>query len=235
MKIGILQTGYPPSQTIPAHGTYADAFIRLLDGHGFEFSSWAALEGELPSSTHDADGWLITGSKFGAYDDLPWIAPLEDFLREAYANDIPIVGICFGHQILAQALGGKVAKYAGGWSVGRVKYQLDGLAEDLPLYAWHQDQVISLPPDATVAGSTDFCRYAALSYGNKAYTVQPHPEFTKDYIVDLLDARKSTLPAEAAEQARQSIESGVTRSTVMADKIADFFKTAGPLNDPAAK
>lgn len=226
VKIGILQTGYPPENTIPTHGNYADAFARLLGGHGFEFSSWAALEGELPPSIRSADGWLITGSKFGAHEDLPWIAPLENFLRDAYSNDIPIVGICFGHQILAQALGGKVQKYSGGWSVGRVEYRLDGLSDSLPLYAWHQDQVVELPPDAEVSGSTDFCQYAALTYGKKAYTVQPHPEFTEHYIKDLLDARKDVLPVTTAEQACLSIEAGPTQSDAMAQKIAEFFKDA---------
>lgn len=226
MKIGILQTGYPPENTIPTHGNYADAFERLLEGHDFEFSRWAALEGELPPSIHSADGWLITGSKFGAYEDLPWIAPLENFLRDAYSNDIPIVGICFGHQILAQALGGKVEQYSGGWSVGRVEYKIDGLAGDLPLYAWHQDQVVQLPPDAEVTGSTDFCKYAALTYGKKAYTVQPHPEFTEHYIKDLLEARRNVLPESTAEQASQSIEEGPTQSSAVAQKIAAFFKAA---------
>ncbi len=230
MKIGILQTGYPPQTTIPDHGTYADAFMRLLDGYGFEFTSWAALDGELPGSINDADGWLVTGSKFGAYEDLPWIPPLEDFLRSAYASDIPIVGICFGHQILAQALGGTVEKYAGGWSVGRVKYQLDDIADDLPLYAWHQDQVTRLPPGAEAAGSTDFCRYAAISYGRKAYTVQPHPEFTESYMKDLLDARKDVIPAGVAKQAIESVNSGPTQSRTMAEKIAGFFKSAS-IND----
>ena len=200
--------------------------MRLLDGYGFDFASWAALDGELPPSIHSADGWLITGSKFGAYEDLPWIPPLEDFVRDAYHNDIPIVGICFGHQLLAQALGGKVVKFDGGWSVGRVEYNIDGIEEPLPLYAWHQDQVVSLPPDATVSGSTDFCKYAALTYGKKAYTVQPHPEFSQHYIEDLLDARKNVLPEPIVKAAAESIEAGDTQSAVMAERIAVFFKQA---------
>ena len=117
MKLGILQTGLPPEELIEKHGTYADAFTRLLANRGFEFESWAVLEGKLPDNPEDADGWLITGSKFGAYEEHQWIAPLEDFLRSTYQQSIPIVGICFGHQILAQALGGKVEKYSGGWSI----------------------------------------------------------------------------------------------------------------------
>lgn len=126
MKIGILTTGYPPEDTIDKHGSYANAFERLLEGHGFQFANWNCLEGEFPETANDAEGWLITGSKFGAYEDLPWISTLEDFIRNVYSKDIPIVGICFGHQVIAQALGGKVEKFDGGWSVGRVEYKLDG-------------------------------------------------------------------------------------------------------------
>ena len=200
--------------------------MRLLDGYGFDFASWAALDGELPPSIHSADGWLITGSKYGTYEDLPWIPPLENFVRNAYHQDIPIVGICFGHQLLAQALGGKVEKFDGGWSVGKVDYDFEGIDKPLPLYAWHQDQVVSLPPDATVTGSTDFCKYAALTYGKKAYSVQPHPEFSRRYMKDLLDARKNVLPPHITQTGATSIESGETRSFVMAEKIAAFFKQA---------
>lgn len=224
MKIGILETGYPPENTIEEHGNYPLAFMKLLDGFGFTFESWAALEGELPDSVTEMDGWLVTGSKYGAYEDLPWIKPLENFLAQAYAQNIPIVGICFGHQILAQALGGKVEKFAGGWSVGKVDYQLNDNAEAVPLYAWHQDQVVELPAEATVVGSTDFCQYAALQYGNKAYSIQPHPEFSREYITDLLAARKDVLPAKIATLAADSIASGDTNSRAIAEKIARFFQ-----------
>ncbi len=224
MKIGILETGRPPDELQPQYGRYPDAFERLLIDQGFEFARWAALEGEIPDSVHQADGWLITGSKFGAYEDHPWIAPLETFLREAYAAAVPIVGICFGHQILAQALGGTVEKYHGGWSVGRVEYQLDISDQPVPLYAWHQDQVTTLPADATVVGSTDFCRYAALRYGDRALTVQPHPEFTADFIDNLIDIRKNVLPEHIVSDARASLTEGQTQSPLIASWIGEFFR-----------
>ncbi|MFW2545609.1 hypothetical protein ACN2XU_23545 [Primorskyibacter sp. 2E107] len=97
MKIGILLTGRTV-ETLPAeHGDYDAMFRALLDGRGFQFQTYAVLDGELPPSIDAADGWLVTGSKHGVYEDLPWIAPLEDFLRQVYAGGQPIVGICFGH------------------------------------------------------------------------------------------------------------------------------------------
>lgn len=223
MKIGILQTGWPPEELIDKHGTYADAFTRLLSNRGFEFEAWACLEGKFPDSINDADGWLITGSKFGAYENLPWIAPLENFLRKAYSSSIPIVGICFGHQILAQALGGKVEQFSGGWSVGRTEYRFDGFDKPVAIMAWHQDQVIEAPSDATTICSTDFCKHAALRYGNKALTIQPHPEFSHAYFDDLLQARKSVLPEEIVATAASPANNEAIDDHSMADMIASFF------------
>jgi GMP synthase-like glutamine amidotransferase len=156
MKIGILQTGHAVDALLPVHGDYDAFFRRLLDGHGFDFATYRVVDGEFPGSIRDADGWLITGSRHGAYDDLPWIAPLEDFIRDAYAADVPMAGICFGHQIMAQALGGKVEKHGDGWIVGRTPYRFaDG--RELQLNAWHQDQVVTVPPDATVTARSPGC------------------------------------------------------------------------------
>ena len=158
---------------------------------------------------------------------MPWISTLEDFIRNVYSKDIPIVGICFGHQVIAQALGGKVEKFDGGWSVGRVEYKLDGHTDAVPLYAWHQDQVIEIPEDARVIGSTPFCKNAALAYGDKAYSIQPHPEFSKNFFEELFAARKSVLPAESIAQAQDSLTNNKpTDSAAIANTIAAFFKSS---------
>ena len=196
MRVGLLQTGRSPDAIRPAHGDYDALFRQLLAGRGFEFRTYAALDGALPRTLDEADAWLITGSKFGAYEDHPWIPPLEDFLRRAYSADMPIAGICFGHQILAQALGGKVEKFAGGWSVGTAEYVIEGTPRRL--LAWHQDQVTRLPDAATVIGASDFCAHAVLSYGPRVFTLQPHPEFTPAFMADLLVARGEVLPPEVA-------------------------------------
>ena len=116
--IGILQCGQAPAELKQDMGDYPDMFVRLLDGRGFQFRTWHVEEMEFPASVHDADGWLLTGSRHGAYEDHDFIPPLERFIRDAYDAAVPMVGICFGHQIIAQALGGTVVKHPGGWSVG---------------------------------------------------------------------------------------------------------------------
>jgi GMP synthase (glutamine-hydrolysing) len=161
MLIGILQTGLAPEQQMDAAGDYPDMFVRLLDGHGFTFKTWRVLDGEFPPDVHAADGWLITGSKFGAYEDHAWIPPLEDFIRASYAAHVPMVGICFGHQIIAQAMGGRVEKFTKGWAVGATDYDFGGTP--VRLNAWHQDHVVAKPDAAQVVGSNDFCRMRRCS------------------------------------------------------------------------
>jgi len=157
-SLGILLCGHAPEELIDEHGNYDAMFQRLLGENAFEYQCWAVVDNQLPPDIHAADAWLITGSKHGVYENHPWIAPLEQFIQKAYAADIPIVGICFGHQILAQALGGKVVKFDGGWSVGRVNYELENSTDSedrksSAIMAYHQDQVVESPPDARVIGS----------------------------------------------------------------------------------
>ena len=222
MKIGILQTGHVNEQLVEENGDYPEIFAHFLKGQDLSFVDFAVCDGAFPDGPHAADGWLITGSKFGAYEDLPWIAPLETLIRNIYASDRPMVGICFGHQIIAQALGGRVEKFAGGWSVGRQEYTLNG--ETLALNAWHQDQIVALPDGAEVISSTPFCANAALLYGNQIFTLQPHPEIDRTYIKGLLDVRApGVVPEPLRKEAIAQLDRD-TDSARLANMIARFFK-----------
>ncbi len=204
MKIGILQTGQSPDELRSDHGDYDTFFVDLLSGRGFEFETYKVLYGELPDDANMADGWIVTGSKFSVLEDHTWIKPLERFLQNAFHLDVPIVGICFGHQVLAQALGGKVEKHQDGWAVGPKAYQTSS-GKKLRQLAWHQDQVTQVPASATVLAGNDFCQNAYLAYGDKAFTMQPHPEFTPAFMQDLVAARRSVLPTDIADSAMNSL------------------------------
>lgn len=220
--IGILMTGHAVPEVLEELGDYDAMFARLLEGHGFAFRSYDCEGGVIPVRPDECDGWLITGSKHGVYEDHPWIPPLEDFIRKVYAAGVPLVGVCFGHQLIAQALGGKVVKYDGGWSVGNTPYEIEG--EPYSLNAWHQDQVIELPKEAEVIGSSDFCANAALVYGDKVYTIQPHPEFTSHMIDFLLKYRGAGVVPDEILQAAANRLDAPTHSAAIAERMADILK-----------
>ncbi len=222
MKIGILQTGHAPDTLRDQYGDYIRIFQDFLAGQGFDFEGWSVVDGDLPESVHAADGWLITGSRHGVYEDHDWIPPLEDFIRDAITGKVPMVGVCFGHQIIAQALGGKVEKFGGGWAVGRQVYNFGGTG--IALNAWHQDQVTELPPGATVVASNDFCAYAAIAYGDRALTVQPHPEFDTGFMEGLIKTRgRGVVPDDRLDTALDALPHPTANQT-LADQFADFFR-----------
>lgn len=221
MKIGILQTGLAPD-ALRDKGDYPDMFARLLAGNGFTFQTFRVVEGEFPADVHDCDGWLITGSRHGAYEDHPWIPTLEDFIRRAFAARVPVVGICFGHQIVAQAMGGKVEKYAKGWAVGATDYDFGGTK--MRLNAWHQDQVTEVPASAKVIATNDFCANAALLYDDRALTVQAHPEFLPEFVDGLMKTRGKGVVPDALMAAASTRLALPLDTQTMADQIAAFFK-----------
>jgi len=221
MRIGILQTGQSPDALRGTMGDYPSFFERLLAGRGLTFRTWHVEAMDFPQSVHDCDGWLITGSRHGAYEDHPFIPKLEDFIRTAYKERVPLVGICFGHQIIAQALGGKVERFGGGWAVGPQDYDFGG--EKITMNAWHRDQVMRRPKGAEVAACNDFCENAALVYGDRAFTVQAHPEFEDAFIEGLLTHRgKGLVPDEIMEAARARLGHDNDAARI-ADRIAEFF------------
>lgn len=219
--VGILQTGRAAEALAARHGDYPDMMRQMLSGHGLSFRTYAVLDGDLPASPGDCEAWLITGSRHAVYEPWPWIPPLEDFIREIFAAGPPLVGICFGHQIIAQAMGGRVEKSAAGWGVGPMIYDwTDG--GSVVINAWHQDQVIALPEQARRLASSDFCPNAILAYGDQALTYQAHPEFGPDFGRDLLGLRRDTLPDDVCARADAAFAS-LTPSTGVARQIVQFL------------
>ena len=199
MKLAILETGAPPDPLVEHFGRYPAMFRRLL-GDGFDYASFDVPAGELPPVPRGHDAYLITGSPAGVYDPLPWIGELAAFLRAA-DRDVKMVGICFGHQVMAQAFGGHVEKVERGWGVGLHDYPIvnrqpwmdESALVSVP--ASHQDQVVLQPPKTTVIASSVFTPYAGLAWQDRAaISFQFHPEFSRDYARALIECRRDRLP-----------------------------------------
>jgi GMP synthase-like glutamine amidotransferase len=200
MSLAILETGAPPGDLAATYGDYPAMFRALL---GREARSYDVEAGELPAEPAAHDAYLITGSPAGVYEDLPWIAPLADFIRAAKSRKM--VGICFGHQIMAAALGGHVEKSAKGWGAGLHTYPItshEPWMDDIPAVsapASHQDQVVIQPPNSDVIASSIFTPYAGLVWRDRpAISFQFHPEFSPAFAKALIEQRYDRVPDPAA-------------------------------------
>lgn len=233
MRLTIIQTGDVPEPLRDDFGLYPAMFERMFDGTGNGFSYEAvAVEGNslLPDPTR-IEGIVITGSPAGVYEDHAWLPPLREFIRRAYAAKTPMLGICFGHQIMADALGGDVRKSEKGWGLGRHTYRLanrPNFMADAPatlsVACSHQDQVIVPPSEAEVILASDFTPNAGLFYkSGKALSFQPHPEFLDDYALALVELRRGRAPDEVVEQGVASFAQS-SDSAQMADYIGKFFR-----------
>ena len=215
MHIGILKTDAVRPEWVPDFGEYPDMFIRLLQADpSVSFSVWDVEEGCHPSETEvdSIDGFIITGSKSSVYDDKQWIRDLEALIQKLHAKRKKMVGICFGHQIIAKALGGEVSKSDKGWGVGIHTYDLDNVpfagADDgqLKLVVSHQDQVHELPPGARNVVSNAHCENAGFVIGDHIFTLQGHPEFIDEYSEVIMALRYDMIGADRVAEGRASLQ-----------------------------
>jgi len=220
MKLGILAAGITPDELIGKHGSYADMIINLLDNtqSDYSFEVFDVRVGHFPDDLTQCDSWVISGSKFNAYDSDPWMLKLREMVLEIHEAKQPLIGICFGHQIIASVFGAKLDKFKGGWGVGLHEYDIkpgfDFVSHDkasFRLNAIHQDQVLTKPVNAEVFASSTFCPFAGLVYGDLIFTVQAHPEFSDQFEKELLVLRDgTTFPNDVTQQGLVSLEQGVT-------------------------
>ena len=199
MNVGILETGRPPGDLARRFDDYPAMFAELL-GQGFATTVYDVAAGALPDGPEAHPAYIVTGSPAGVYDELPWIAPLEAFLG-ATKGKAKLVGVCFGNQIMAQAVGGRVEKSDKGWGVGLQTYEvvrqtpwMDGAAR-ISVPVSHQDQVVVQPAASHVLAASAFTPFGMLAYADQpAISMQFHPEFAPDYAKALIALRRDRLP-----------------------------------------
>lgn len=198
--LGVLDCDELAPELRDEYRNYGRMFKSLLEPvtDHWEVRSYSILEGHWPEKASDCDAWLITGSKTGVYDSDAWLAPLKDFVLSIYEAQVPVVGICFGHQFLANTLGGCAEKSSKGWGIGIREVYADLTPEwmtpalpALKLLYSHQDQVTRLPPAANRLYGDDFCEFAAFQIAGRVLAFQGHPEFTKPYMSGLMELRQS--------------------------------------------
>ncbi|HEY0012981.1 MAG TPA: type 1 glutamine amidotransferase [Allosphingosinicella sp.] len=199
MNVGILETGHPPGDLAQRFGDYPAMFADLL-GPGFSVTPYDVTRGEWPASPDAHPAYIVTGSPAGVYEDHHWIEPLKAFLRAARGK-AKLVGICFGHQIMAEAFGGRVEKSERGWGIGlqsyevreRAPYMDEAKAISIPVS--HQDQIVVQPPATRVVAASAFSPYGVLAYENQpALSMQFHPEFEPAFTKALIEGRREHLP-----------------------------------------
>jgi GMP synthase-like glutamine amidotransferase len=165
-----------------------------------EFVAYDVEGGQFPENIDAVDAYLITGSKSSVYDDKPWISQLVNFVKELSARKKKLVGICFGHQLVAEALGGKTEKSDKGWGVGLHRHTFNELPAwhdhahaDLKILVSHQDQVVKTADGTVVLAGSEFCENAVCQIGNHILTFQGHPEFVPEYSRKIMDLRRKMI------------------------------------------
>jgi len=240
MNVGLLNNITPSEEQAWNLYEYSQ-FRNFLDqvDNTINLIEYRVTEGELPLNADDCDAYLLTGSSYGAYEDIPWIHSLTAFIQKVNATkNIKMIGICFGHQILAHALGGKVEKAKQGWGLGRREFQLQNtLSSDTPswmtplpkehaLYYAHQDQVIKLPEDAQRLASDSFCQNGMFLLNDRILGIQGHPEFTDDTAEQTITLLKEQTTPNVCRAANESLNQGKADGKTLAQWIINFLNQA---------
>lgn len=236
MRVTILETGRAPGRLSEEYPRYPDMFVSLLSkaDQSLAFDSVALVDGEALPAASTCEAVIITGSPAGVYDSTPWMDPLRAFIREAFAIRTPMVGVCFGHQIIADSLGGQVGKSHKGWGIGRHTYEITsrldwmaGAGQTLSLSVSHQDQVIAPPEGAITLARSAHTDHAMLAYTNApVISVQGHPEFSDRFVSALWSARRGkALTDDQVDAALESLAYPEDNALV-ADWITRFLRNA---------
>jgi GMP synthase-like glutamine amidotransferase len=236
MRVTILETGRAPGRLCEDYPRYPEMFVSLLSkaDEKLTFETVGLVDGAPPPDPARCEAVLITGSPAGVYDSTPWMDPLRAFVREAFEAKTPMIGVCFGHQIIADAMGGAVRKSEKGWGVGRHTYTLlgrrpwmMGAGQSISLSVSHQDQVIDPPRGAATLARSDHTEHAVLAYDSApVMSLQGHPEFCDAFASALYGARRGKTLSDATVDAALDSLSLPEDNALVGEWIARFLRAA---------
>ncbi|HFA47961.1 MAG TPA: amidotransferase [Bacteroidetes bacterium] len=228
MKIAFLLCDHVDYALRPIHGDYPEMFSSLFPDLHFEI--FTVCEGHFPKNANDFDAYFVNGSHRSVYDETAWIVQLKNFVKSICEAKKKYVGVCFGHQMLAEALGGKVAKSEHGWCVGAHEFEIvkrEGwmlpFRPSLNLLMMCQDQVLRLPPGGVVLAKTEKCPVGIFRVGAQMLGIQAHPEFSKEYDRALMEMRTERMGKEVVRQGTESLKKEVGQKRI-AEWVRQFLQ-----------
>ncbi|MFK7983679.1 MAG: amidotransferase [Saprospiraceae bacterium] len=211
MTVGLLVCDQVRPEYKEAFGTYPGMFQALFPE--YEFKSYRVHQGEFPESVMECEVYMATGSSHSVYENLEWIHQTKAFIRALYEANRYFIGFCFGHQLMASALGGKVEKAAIGWCVGvhefevvHLKYWMRPAKTQVNFLMMCQDQVVELPPNTIRLAGSKACPNAMLQIGERMISVQGHPEFSTAYDQTLMESRVEKIGATTVASGIASLD-----------------------------
>lgn len=215
MKVGLLECDHVREEFLSIAGDYREMFPALFSSIApeWQFKFFDVCNGHFPASADECDVYICTGSKSSVYDNDEWILKLKKFVREIHKAGKKYIGVCFGHQILGEALGGEVRKSDIGWCVGVHSFEVLHFQNWMkpPISSFNllmmcQDQVLKLPPESILLAQTPDCPYAMFQVGDNMLGIQAHPEFSKAYDRALMELRVERIGARKVEMGIMSLE-----------------------------
>lgn len=231
MHVGLLACDEVAERFQHIGGGYQQMFERLLSPHipDLHFTRFDVQSGDIPADARMCDAWITTGSRASVYDATEWIRSTATFIRNVAESDRPFVGICFGHQLIAQSFGAEVARARGGWGVGvqpmrviREEPWMTPARSVVRLQYMHADQVSAVPDGATLLGAAPHCPVAMFQWGGRLLGIEAHPEFPAAYARALIEDRRDRIGDQLAEEALTRVDVPVDSDTV-GGWIARFF------------